>query len=80
MILFSDSKLEDKIRFLFDVFDLNELNSLSAIDIEFMIYSSISSSFKIFTIKTEVNVDEIAGFVNKNFSNQLRINIKQLIE
>ncbi len=53
---------------------------MSAIDIEFMIYSSISSSFKIFTIKTEVNVDEIALFVNKNFSNQLRINIKQLIE
>jgi len=45
-----------------------------------MIYSSISSSFKIFAIKIEVDVDEIATFVSNSFSNQLRINIKQLIE
>jgi hypothetical protein len=59
LILFSDSKFEDKIRFLFDVLDLNELNSLAPIDLEFMIYSCLSSTFKIFGIKQEVNVEEI---------------------
>lgn len=36
--IFSDTKFDDKIRFLFDLFDFNELESLSPTDIEFMIY------------------------------------------
>ena len=82
LILFSDSKLEDKIRckkpliiVLFDVFDLNELNSLAPIDIELMIYSCLSSTFKIFGIKTEVNIDEIKSYTNSHFQEQLRVNI-----
>ena len=79
LILFSDSKFDDKIRFLFDLFDLNELSSLAPMDIEFMIYSCISSTFKIFGVKHEVNVDEIARFVQENFAENLRVNIMQLI-
>lgn len=57
--LFSDTKFEDKIRcniyffkfqVLFDLFDLNELDSLSPVDIEFMIFCCISATFKIFSI------------------------------
>ena len=80
LILFSDSKFDDKIRFLFDLFDLNELSSLAPMDIEFMIYSCISSTFKIFGVKHEVNVDEIARFVQENFAENLRVNIMQLID
>ena len=80
LILFSDSKFDDKIRFLFDLFDLNELNSLSSIDIEFMIFSSISSTFKIFGVKQEVNVDDIVKFVGEHFPEHLRVNITQLIK
>jgi hypothetical protein len=80
LILFSDSKFEDKIRFLFDLFDLNELNSLAPIDVEFMIYSCISSTFKIFGVKQEVKVDEISSFVEANFKPHLRFNITELIE
>mmetsp|Transcript_460 Transcript_460/g.80 ORF Transcript_460/g.80 Transcript_460/m.80 type:complete len:124 (+) Transcript_460:1-372(+) len=42
--LFSDTKFEDKIRFLFDLFDFNELDSLALVDIEFMIYCSLSAT------------------------------------
>lgn len=80
LILFSDSKFDDKIRFLFDLFDLNELNSLSPIDIEFMIYSCISSTFKIFGVKQEVRVEDISKFVEENFKQHLRFNITELIE
>ena len=80
LIIFSDSKFEDKIRFLFDVFDLNELNSLAPIDLEFMFYSCLSSTFKIFGIKQELNVDEIGLYINQRFQDHLRVNITQLIQ
>ena len=80
LILFSDSKFDDKVRFLFDLFDLNELNSLSSTDIEFMIFSCVLSTFKIFGVKQEVNVDEIVKFVAENFPEHLRVNITQLIK
>lgn len=33
LILFSDATFEQKIRFLFDIFDFNELNTLGVIDL-----------------------------------------------
>jgi microtubule-associated protein-like 5 len=36
LIVFSDSKIEDKIKFLFDLFDFNEILSLSLMDLEFL--------------------------------------------
>ena len=37
MIMFADSKAEEKIRFLFDLFDFNEIQSISIMDLEYMI-------------------------------------------
>ena len=51
LVVFSNSKPEDKIRFLFEIFDLNEENVIGKIDVEFMIYSVLNSTFKIFEIK-----------------------------
>ena len=65
---------------MFDLFDLNDLNSLSISEIEFMIYSILSSIYKLFGIKNiNFNVDEIGVFVNNNFEENKRINIIQLI-
>lgn len=50
------------------MFDLNELESLASIDIEFMIYCCISATFKIFSINSEINSDEISEFVSKIFN------------
>ncbi|EGR27898.1 hypothetical protein IMG5_187420 [Ichthyophthirius multifiliis] len=78
--LFSDTKLEDKIRFLFDLFDFNELDSLALVDIEFMIYCCISATYKIYSISQEIYAEEIAAFVNKNFSIDVRINVVKLLQ
>lgn len=43
LILFSEAKFEDKIRFLFDIFDFNNLNSLAMIDLEYMLISCANS-------------------------------------
>jgi Ca2+-binding EF-hand superfamily protein len=40
LTVFSNSEFEEKIRFLFDLYDFNELNSLSNIDIQFMIVAA----------------------------------------
>jgi len=63
MALFADAKIDDKIRFLFDLFDLNELDSLSSIDFEFMIYSCLNATFKIYSINNDINTDTILNFV-----------------
>ena len=51
LVVFSNSKFEDKIRFLFEIFDLNEVNVIGPLDVEFMIHSVLSSTFKIYEIK-----------------------------
>ncbi len=56
LVVFSDSKFEDKIRFLFEIFDLNEINIIGSVDLEFMIASVLSSTFKIYEIKNEIYV------------------------
>lgn len=63
--IFSDTKFEDKVRFLFDLFDFNELESLSATDIEFMIYCCMSATFKIYSISSEINNEELNLFASK---------------
>lgn len=65
---------------MFDLFDFNELNSLSLIDVEFMLNCCISSTFKIYGISTEVNQDELSKFVSDTFADDSRINISQLIK
>jgi hypothetical protein len=38
---------------LYDIFDLNEIDSLNGVDIEFMFYSCILSCYKIFNVGEE---------------------------
>lgn len=45
IILLSSSKLDDKIRFLFEIYDLNEENSLDQITIEFMMFNCLKTIF-----------------------------------
>lgn len=68
MIIFAESNFEEKARFLFDLFDFNELNSLSLIDLEFMIISCANATFKILQITAEVNDEEITEFLNNFFA------------
>lgn len=65
---------------LFDLFDFNELESLSPVDIEFMIYSCMSATFKIYSISTELNNDELSNFSLKYFGTDNRLTVVELIK
>jgi microtubule-associated protein-like 5 len=80
LIIFAESKFEEKVRFLFDLFDFNELNSLWLIELEFLIISCANATFKILSIGTEVNEEEISQFLNNYFAEDSRINIKQMLK
>lgn len=89
LIIFAESKFEEKARFLFDLFDFNELNSLSLviiilnecvtfviqIDLEFLLLSCANASYKILQIAAEINEEEITEFLQNYFSEDTRINI-----
>ena len=65
LIIFSQAKFDDKVRFLFEIFDLNEVNYLTITDVEFMIYSVLSSVFKLCNmVDHEVSTDCIEKLVN----------------
>lgn len=88
--IFSDTKFDDKIRciiynfkkklVLFDLFDFNELESLSPTDIEFMVYCCMSATFKIYSISSEINNEELNNFGVKNFGVDNRLTVVELIK
>ena len=41
LVVFSSSNLEDKVRFLYEIFDLNEENLIESIDVEFIVYTAL---------------------------------------
>ena len=78
--MFSDSKAEDKIRFMFDLFDFNEVQSISLMDLEFLIQSTLMSTSKIFGLGTAAAIDiEITALVRRNFEEGTRVTLPQLL-
>jgi hypothetical protein len=65
---------------LFDLFDFNELESLSPTDIEFMIYCCMSATFKIYSISSEINNEELTLFATKYFEKDNRLTVVELIK
>jgi microtubule-associated protein-like 5 len=58
LILFTDNcKFEDKIKFIFDIYDFNDLNSLSKTDLEFLFISTCSACNKIMGVKSKTKQD-----------------------
>ena len=48
--MFSDSKSDDKIKFLFEIFDFNESATISILDLEFLISCVLKATSKIFNL------------------------------
>lgn len=65
---------------IFDLFDFNELNNLSFVEIEFLLNSCLKSTFKLYNIKQELSEDIIKAFLKESFNEEDRINISQLIK
>lgn len=63
---------------LFELFDFNEMNSLSMYEIEYMIHCLLVSCFKMFGIGKKLNQEELSLFTDNYFFQDARINISQL--
>ena len=53
LALFSDSRVEDRVRFLFDLYDFNERGYLEDLDIQFMFFTILMGLTKIYKLSTE---------------------------
>lgn len=78
LTLMSDSSFEDKINFLFDLFDFNEVGVLTLVELEFMIDCCMLSIFKILKLAANVDNEDITTFINENFSENSEITKKRL--
>lgn len=75
LITFADSRADDKLRFLFDLFDFNEIQSLSVMDLEFALQCIVMSTSKIFGIGQDLNEGEITALVRNSFVDGVRITL-----
>ena len=80
LALFSDAKLEEKIRFLFDLFDFNEVNSLSLQNLAFLLVLAGNVTFKTYHVLLEIEEDEVDTFLTNYFLSEQRVNISQLLK
>ena len=65
---------------MFDLYDFNELNSLSRVDIEFMIIAAQTATLKIYEIKAVTNDEDTEIFLANYFDDENRINISQFLK
>lgn len=80
LAVYAETKFEDKIRFLFDIFDFNQFNSLSLNEIELIVIFCLTSVFHICKAPTSPSADEVHVLVAQNFREDIRVNLTQLIE
>ena len=92
LILFSESRAEDKIRcnillaqiiiilVIFDLFDFNEIQTISVMDLEFLVQCCLVSSCKMYNIGEDVPEIEISELVAEAFPEDHRVTINQLLK
>ena len=89
LILFSDSRLEDRIRFMFELYDFNNNKWLEEVDLSFMIYNCITGLIKMYNIQSE-SIDNnnslglkcynmLLELISNTFPKQFKIDCNNLI-
>lgn len=89
LAIYSDSRLEDRLRFIFDLYDFNEKGVLEEVDLHFMIYTSLQGIVKVHNILSEaVENQPSAGntvyyqllqLMKQNFEKNFKINCNMFI-
>jgi len=79
LVTFADAKAEDKLLFLFDLFDFNGLQSITLMDCEFAIQMVLSSTAKIFGFQEESYDAEISQLVRSFFPHGATISSAQIL-
>lgn len=75
LIMFAgEERTSEKIRFLFDIFDFNDIQTISYLDLQFMVQSIVVASSKIYGFGADVQDQEIINMILQNFQEGARIN------
>ena len=64
---------------LFDLFDFNEIQTVSVMDLEFLLQCCLTSAAKIYDMSEDVNEVEISELVRNSFLEKIRITLPQLL-
>jgi hypothetical protein len=76
--------VEDKIRFLFEFFDMNENNYLEECDIQFMFLSCINAVSKMFAYTDEQAKEEsfkgICKFILQSFPEGMKVTVSEILK
>lgn len=78
LTLMSSSTFDEKVNFLFHLFDFNEVGYLSLTELEFMLDCCLLSIFKIYSVRNDIERDEVGDFIFNNFSEETNISKKRL--
>lgn len=80
LILFSDARAEDKLKAMFELFDFNEIQTISKSDLEFLLCCCITSAFKLFSFAEEiVQEKEIHELIQNSLSKTNRVTLTDLV-
>ena len=69
----AEEATQEKIRFLFDIFDYNDIQTISYLDLQFMIQNIVVSTSKFYG-GGEIQDHEILNLILQNFQEGARIN------
>jgi Ca2+-binding EF-hand superfamily protein len=53
MIIFANARVEDKLRFLIDLFDFNQNGFLQDMELQFMVFNVLTATAKTFGVESE---------------------------
>ena len=79
LIIFSNVGYEEKVKFLYELFDLNEEGFLCYENLVFMLVSICDATCKIFTLGDKKNASEVEEFLAEYFCEDSQVNYGEFI-
>jgi hypothetical protein len=79
MILYCQSDIEPKIKFLFEMFDLNECFIIEITELKFMLSSCLTSIFKVYSRENLMEKKSLERFIQMNFCEEKQFEEKELV-
>ena len=87
LCIYSEGKIEDKARFLYDMFNFNSEQSILPLNFEFMLTNWAHGIWKLYNIQTEIQQDnqsgvikELQDLVKESYLEDAEITLKEVIE
>ena len=79
LIVFSSIRYEQKVKFLFELFDFNEEGILHYENLALMLFNIQNAAYKIYTLDKNANQAEVESFLEEYFTEDSEISLEKLI-